>query len=193
MAWWWKRNGTMVNIRWYERETTIVRWWNNDVTMVKKRWYDSETAIAHWWKRYSMMVKMRWYDDETAMPLWWKRNIIFIIVSSHHRDFTIIPSLFHHRAVVFPSSYHCTIVHCGFRETNNVTEHCNRAIFERYNIVTRFASRRNLASSFVSRTSTQKRQYTAKWYSLYIPYKTNPYLILKCYDKTDIKWWKKNF
>jgi hypothetical protein len=169
MVRWWKRDGTMVKTRWYERETTIVRWWNNDGTMVKQRRHDDENVMVRWWKHDVTMVKIRWYDDETAMAWWWKRDIIFTIVSSHHRDFTIVPSLFHHRAIVFSSSYHRTIAlsplyhrASRFRETKNVTyvqtEHRNRAIFERYNIVTRFASRRNLASRFASRTSTRDKK-----------------------------------
>jgi hypothetical protein len=109
--------------QWHDDENAMERWWKHDDTNLKQRLYDVETAMARWWKRDSTMVKMRWYDDETAMALCWKRDIIFYIVSSHHSYMSIVPSLFHHHAVVFSSSYlcarnhHCTIVHIGFRET----------------------------------------------------------------------------
>jgi hypothetical protein len=98
--------GVRWNIRNPVHESTMVRWWKQDGTNVKQRLNDGETTMVWWLNKEGMMMKMWWDDDETAMAWWWNRDINFTIVSSHHRDFTIVPSLFHHRAVVFSSSYY---------------------------------------------------------------------------------------
>jgi hypothetical protein len=68
-------------------KTPIVRWWYNDSTMVKTRCYDGENTMVQWWNCDSMMMKTRYYF--------------------HHR---VIASVFHHRAVVFSSSYFRTFI-----------------------------------------------------------------------------------
>jgi hypothetical protein len=148
MAWWWKRDSTMVKTRWYKRETTIVRWWNNDVTIVKQRWHIDENVIVRWWKCDGSMMKLRWHYDKNAILFSSSCRRLIVITPSCHHCFIIVPSYFHHRpiALEITSVPSCKAV-SGKQKI--VTEHCKRAIFERYNSVTRFASRRNLASRFL--------------------------------------------
>jgi hypothetical protein len=113
MVQWWKRDSTMMKTRGSDGENTMIRnwnndfpWWNNDGTLVKQRMNNDENVMVRWWKHDVTMVKIRWYDGETVMAWWWKRGIILTSATSHHRDFTIVLSLFHHRSIVLSPLYH---------------------------------------------------------------------------------------
>jgi hypothetical protein len=113
-------------VQWWQRDGMMVRWWKRDGAMVKKQRLNGERAIVRLWNNEGSMMKTWWYFgerrcydgentmiryDETAIAWWWKRNIFFSIVTSDHRDFTIVPSCFNHRTIV-PSQFHlCVIVH----------------------------------------------------------------------------------
>jgi hypothetical protein len=131
-------------------------WWqlvNPYITFSKK--FDWK----RWWKYDSTMMKLRWHD----IIFQWC-NCIIVILRSCHRCFIIVPSCFHH----------CTIVHRG-SERQKQCYFCpngttNRLMFQRYNIMTCFASRWNLTSRSVSRASTRdKGSFEAIYHWIVLP------------------------
>jgi hypothetical protein len=150
MVQWWKHNGTDVKQRLYDCETTIVRWRNNEGSMMKTWWYYGERRC---YDGENTMVRY----DETAMAWWWKRDIIFSIVSSHHRNFTIMSWCFNHRTI---SMNHRTIVHsCSGRQKCYLCqmEHRNRLILNDTIswLVLQLAEISRLASHLVRRRETR--------------------------------------
>jgi hypothetical protein len=145
MVRWWKHNGTNVKQRLYDGETQKARWWKrdgtmvkDDVTMVKIRWYD--------------MMKLRWHDDENAILFSLSCHRIIVILTLCHRVLIIVPSQFHL----------CTIVHsCSGRQKCYLCPNGTplSVDIEWYNIVTRIASCRNLASRFASRSWTRDTKF----------------------------------
>jgi hypothetical protein len=158
MVRWWKRDGAMVKTQWYERERTSVRWWNNEGWMMKTWWYYGERRCYD-----GENTKERY--DETAMAWWWKRDIIFSIVSSHHRDFIIVPS--YHRTILFSPFYHCAQL---LRETKMLLMSKRNTVIGWYWMIQyrdSFCispnSRVSLRISFVdARQEIGSRSYTAK-------------------------------
>jgi hypothetical protein len=141
-------DGSMMKTRWYIWETTNARWWKRDVTIVKTRYYDCANTMVRWWNCDDMMIKTRYYFYHCVIASSWFHHRAIVVLPSCHRVFIIVSLRFHS----------CTILHRGSGRQKCYL-YRNQAIFERYNIVTCFASRRNLASRFASRTSTP---YTSK-------------------------------
>jgi hypothetical protein len=136
----------------------MVRWRNNEDTMMKTLCYDGENMSLRWWKYNGTIMKLRGHDDENVILFSPLCHRIILISQPCHRCYRVF--------ITWSSRFdNCTIVHRGSGRQKHVpcvqTEHRARAIFERYNIVTRFASRQNLASCFVdARQENPLRLYT---------------------------------
>jgi hypothetical protein len=129
---------------------------NENVTIVNTRYYDGANTMVRWWNCDDMMIKTRYYFDHCVIASSWFHHRAIIVSSSYHCAFTFVPS--------------CIAVQGDKNVTCVQTQHRNQAIFERYNIVTCFASRRNLKSRFASRTLTRdKKSFEAIYFLIVIP------------------------
>lgn len=134
----WKSNVTMLKTRWWNRDVAVVRWWKHDVlfhyrafsssnhrsfiivhswfyhfaiavspSFVHHRAQDNMMTKTLWYNCETTMLKAQWYDDENPIL-----HCVCTIVQSHHLGFKIVPSRFHHTAIVFTLLCHRTIAFC---------------------------------------------------------------------------------
>jgi hypothetical protein len=101
-----KHDRTIATLRQHNCDSTTVRWWQYDGTMVTVRQCNGLSLSC-------CRASASYCHIVTIVLSHWSLSYcpvrVFTIVPPRHRDFTIVPSCFHHRSFMFSSSCHRTI------------------------------------------------------------------------------------